>query len=204
MITYFSWIFTFPKDKLAIFRIRDVASSLNLKILENMLMALDSSITDVVKSSDISDGYVIRSKNGDMFIQAGNVVSKNILSSGTKAGLDIAYLVTSMFQGIYDFFYCDEQFSFIHSDIEKTILSLIISLLKPNVQLFFTTHNLDVLEMNLPIHSFTFLKKKDNIEVVHPEKKLKDTHFSLKEAVQNDVFNISPDIEKILGIEFIN
>lgn len=58
--------------------------------------------------------------------------------------------------------------------------------------------------MNLPIHSFTFLKKKDNIEVVHTEKKLKDTHFSLKEAVQNDVFNISPDIEKILGIEFIN
>lgn len=34
-----------------------------------------------------------------------------------------------------------------------------IDLLRPNGQLFFTTHNADILDMNLPKHSFTFLRK---------------------------------------------
>jgi len=65
------------------------------------------------------------------------------------------------------FYYCDEKFPYIHSDIEKAILSLMIDFLKPNTQLFFTTHNLEILDMNLPIHCFTFLKKREKIEVVY-------------------------------------
>lgn len=40
----------------------------------------------------------------------------------------------------YGFYYCDEKFSYIHSDVEKAILSLMIQRLNDNDQLFFTTH----------------------------------------------------------------
>ena len=58
-----------------------------------------------------------------------------------------------------------KKFSYIHSDIEKAILSLMIDFLKPNTQLFFTTHNMEVLNMDLPIHCFTIFKKREKIEV---------------------------------------
>ena len=76
-----------------------------------------------------------------------------------------------------------------------------ISLLKKNSQLFFTSHNLDLLDLELPVHSFTFLKKCTTIEVVHPEKIIKKNDISLRNAVINDVFSISPDISKILELE---
>ena len=153
---------------------------------------------------EVDKSYIIKSKTGDLFVQNGEVVDKNFLSSGTKAGLDIAFLISALYEGTHGFYYCDEQFSFIQSDIEQSVLSLMISLLKPNTQLFFTTHNTDILEMNLPIHSFIFLRKNDKIEVVHPEEKIKKNNISLRNIVKNDVLDISPDINKILSIEYLN
>ena len=51
--------------------------------------------------------------------------------------------------------------------------------------------------MNLPRHSFCFLKKNKNIEVVDPSKYLKKNNQSLKNAVKNDLFDIAPDINFI-------
>lgn len=202
-IPILSWIFTFPKDETTSFLLMNDENILNTNILDCVLRTLDTSITEVTASSEVQNSYIIRSKNGDIIIQNGRVADNNILSSGTKAGLDIAYLISSIYKNSYRFYYCDEQFSFIQSDVEQAILSLMISLLKPNNQLFFTTHNLDILEMNLPIHSFMFLRKNETIEVIHPEEKIKKNNVSLRNAVKNDVFDISPDITKILSIEDI-
>ena len=199
-----SWLFTFPKDMKSSSLLKDDTDILNLDILNAVLQTLDTSITEVLQSTEVEKSYIIKSKNGDLFVQNGEVVNKNFLSSGTKAGLDIAFLISALYKKSCDFYYCDEQFSFIQSDIEQSILSLMISLLKPNTQLFFTTHNLDILEMNLPIHSFLFLRKDDKIEVVHPEDTIKKNDISLRNIVENDVLNISPDINKILAIEYLN
>ena len=198
------WLFTFPRDEKSASLLKDDANILNLDILNAVLQTLDTSITEVLKSTEVEKSYIIKSKNGDVFVQNGEVVDKNFLSSGTKAGLDIAFLISALYKDNYGFYYCDEQFSFIQSDIEQAVLSLMISLLKTNTQLFFTTHNLDILEMNLPIHSFIFLRKDDKIEVVHPEEKIKKNDISLRNIVKNDVLNISPDINKILSIEYLN
>lgn len=40
----------------------------------------------------------------------------------------------------------DEKFTFIHSDMEKAFLSVIIEALNENTQAFFTTHNTDSLK----------------------------------------------------------
>ena len=201
--TGWGWLCTFPRDEKSSSLLKDDTDILNLNILNAVLQTLDTSITEVLQSTEVENSYIIKSKNGDLFVQNGEVVDKNFLSSGTKAGLDIAFLISALYGDTHGFYYCDEQFSFIQSDIEQSILSLMISLLKPKTQLFFTTHNVDILDMNLPIHSFMFLRKDEKIEVVHPEEKIKKNDISLRNVVKNDVLNISPDINKILSIEYL-
>ncbi len=202
--TAVGWLFSFPKDKQSDFsRLKEKNNVLDINILQAVLKTLDTSITNVEESKEVADSYIIRSKNGDVFIQDGKVANRNILSSGTKAGIDIAYLLSAIYKDSHGFYYCDEQFSFIQSDAEQAILSLMISSLKSDRQLFFTTHNLDILEMNLPVHSFLFLRKNKDIEVVHPETKIKKNDVSLRNAVKNDVFDISPDINELLALEEI-
>lgn len=48
------------------------------------------------------------------------------MSSGTKAGLEISYIITSLLCDMHDLYYCDELFSYVNSDIEKACLSIII------------------------------------------------------------------------------
>lgn len=66
-----------------------------------------------------------------------------------------------------------------------------IDFLKPNTQLFFTTHNLEILNMDLPIHCFTFLKKSEKIEVVYVSEYID----------KDDVFNVAPYLDLIYELE---
>ena len=198
------WKFTFPYDDIQIYSMKENLSNKTLKIFDVVLKALDSAIIQVEQSDELDNSYIIRSKNGDVFVQNGEVVDKNILSSGTKAGLNIANLVSSIYHGENGFYYCDEQFSFVHSEIEKALFSVMISLLKPYDQLFFTTHNLDMLDMNIPLHTFTFLRKNEKIEAVYPFQVLQKKKRALRNAVENDVFDALPDISGIFLIEEMN
>ncbi|RRD95848.1 ATP-binding protein [Clostridiales bacterium COT073_COT-073] len=199
LIKSFGWLFTFPDSGSKL--LLDENEVVDLKILKAILQTLDSHITNVNKSKEVKNGYVIRSKNGDVFIQNGEVVDKNILSSGTQMGIDIAYVLSSIQKNSHGFYFCDEKFSFIQTDVEQAILSLMVSLLKPNSQLFFTSHNIDLLEMGFPRHSFTFLRKNSIIEAVYPDKLIKKNDVSLRNVFKNDLFGTAPDISKLFAIE---
>lgn len=202
-IPNFGWLFTFPGDAESNCRlIKDDIGILDIQILKGILKTLDTSITDVEKSNEMKNSYIIRSKNGDVFVQNGKIINNSILSSGTKAGIDISYIISSMKKDNHGFYYCDERFTYIQSDVEQAILSLMIEILPKNSQLFFTTHNLDILELDLPIHSFIFLRKKDDIiEVIDPKDFIKKNDVSLRNAVKNDIFDIAPDINSIFELE---
>ena len=160
------WLFTYPEQGSNF--LKSNSEVMDVKIFENILKTLDPSIEKVRKLDEVKNSYILTLKGEDLIIQDGEFVKKNnILSSGTKAGLDIAYIMSAIKKNTNVFYYCDEKFPYIHSDVEKAILSLMIDFLKPNTQLFFTTHNLEILDMNLPIHCFTFLKKREKIEVVY-------------------------------------
>lgn len=47
------------------------------------------------------------------------------------------------------------------------------------------------------MHSYTFLKKENNIEAIHPEKIIKKNDRNLKAYVENDVFNTQPSTKFI-------
>ena len=194
------WLFTYPeKDSNVLGKNKKV---MDKKILENILKTLDPSIEEVRKLDGVKNSYVLTLKGEDIIIQDGEFVKKNkILSSGTKAGLDIAYITSAIKENTNVFYYCDEKFPYIHSDIEKAILSLMIDFLKPNTQLFFTTHNMEVLNMDLPILCFTFLKKREKIEVVYASEYIDEDNIFLMEAIKNDVFNVAPYLDLIYELE---
>lgn len=205
-----SWLFQYPMDSRPN---SGIYTSQNTKryvrILTLVLQALDPSIKSVEKINAVKNTYVIRTEHRDIVMQDGKVIDTNILSSGTRAGIEIAGTLTSMLNGDHGFYYCDEKFSYIHSDIEKAFLTVMIECLKDDTQLFFTTHNMDILDIPLPKHSFSFLQRDYN-DPVHPikcvsaSKYLKRNTDSLRSAVDNDLFSAAPKVDLIYEIAEIS
>lgn len=80
-----------------------------------------------------------------------------------------------------------------------------IDFIRPNDQLFFTTHNTDILDMNLPKHAFTFLRKdvddaEQPITCVDASSLLKRSTDSLRNAVENDLYSSAPAVDLIYEI----
>ena len=197
------WLFMYP-DEAKTLRFHKGEHQFGV-ILERILKALDPSIIEVKKSTDVENAYVIRLQDKALILQDGEKFDTSFLSSGTKAGVEIAQMVSSIKHEHCSFYYCDEKFSYIHTDLEKAILSLMIDGLRANDQLFFTSHNTDILDMNLPKHAFTFLCK----DVTNPERPincisashvLKRNTDSIKNAVENDMFACSPAVDLIYAI----
>lgn len=198
------WLFEYPEDTKRILRLPNKDNKFRF-VLESILKALDPSIQKVEISQDVDNAYVIRHQDKSIILQNGEQFDTRLLSSGTKAGVEVASVVSSLIQERYTFYYCDEKFPYIHSDIEKAVLSLMIEYLRPNDQLFFTTHNTDILDMTLPKHAFTFLRK--NVEdadcpitSVDASSLLKRSTDSLKNAVENDLFSSAPAVDLIYAI----
>lgn len=201
------WMFGYSGDSNS-GKLRSIDYDNYPKILDYTLRALDPSIVKVEKLSEVKDSYVIRMKMQDFIIQDGEVIKNEILSSGTKAGIDVARMISGICEGSYQFYYCDELFSYVHSDVEKAFLSVMINQLGEDHQLFFTTHNSDILDMQLPKHAFCFLKKdlsdeNEPIKCVEASKYLKRNTDSLRNAVENDLFSTAPNLELIYEIEEI-
>lgn len=199
-----AWLFEYPRDTSRTIQF-DMEDKMFPVILEHILRALDPTIKKVEKSRDVDDAFVIRLEEESIVLQSGTIFNTNRLSSGTKAGVEIARILSAILRGRNSFYYCDEKFSYIHTDIERAVLSLMIDSIHPNEQLFFTTHNTDLLDMNLPKHTFTFLRKDVN-DPLHPitcidaSKLLKRSSDSLRNAVENDLFSTAPSVDLIYAI----
>lgn len=89
--------------------------------------------------------------------------------------------------------------------MEKAILSVMINKLHENEQLFFTTHNTDILDLPLPKHSFIFLQKDMNdeenpIKCISASSLLKRNTDCIKNAVENDLFSVAPKMDEIYDL----
>lgn len=173
--------------------------SVFLDALQSVIGTLDPSLSQIEKSTEFDDSFIIKSNNSQILIQKGELQdSRNLLSTGTKEGIHIAILLAAIKQHLNGFYYCDEQFSHIQTNIEKRLFSLMVDSLADGEQLFFTTHNSDMQDLNIPKHSFAyFRKKKENglyrISVTFASDKLKRDTDSVKCAAENDFFDSLPD-----------
>ena len=103
-----------------------------------------------------------------------------------------------MKQHLNGFYYCDEQFSHIQTDLEKRLFGMMVSSLGDGEQLIFTSHNSDMQDMNLPKHTFVYLVKEKeegffNTYAVSASDYLKRPTDSVRSAAENDVFSTVPD-----------
>ncbi len=203
-ISAFGWFFTYPTDNSRL-NCKDGENNY-LEILNYTLKALDPSIEKVKKLKDVDDSYIIKTKYQDLIVQDGQVIKESLLSSGTKGGLDIAYMIAAIKNGRNGFYYCDEKFSYVHSDIEKAFIGVMINALMDNDQIFITTHNTDVLDINLPKHTYVFLKKdmsdsEQPIKCISASDYLKRNTDSIRNAIDNDLFSVAPSLELIYDID---
>ena len=189
--------FAYPEIETSL-RVADVDKKILLKTLRAVIGTLDPTLTDVSTAKDLKDSFVIRRRGREIIIQEGKLLNRELLSSGTAEGIDVAVFLAAMQTQGNSFYYCDEHFSYIHSDIEKRIFGLMAERLGKNGQLIFTTHNTDMLTLNLPKHTFAFMKK--DIEdgcyrtsVVYASDILKRSTDSVKCAADNDAFGCLPD-----------
>lgn len=181
------------------------SSNKYLEVLKNTLKTLDPRIKDVTKVEESEDSYIIKYENMTIMLHDGELIDKyHVLSSGTKEGIGVANIIASVKSGAYSFIYCDEKFSHIHSEAEKAFLSVLIECMGENRQLFFTTHNTDILDMNLPKHTFAFLRRNMDddatIDCVYASEYLKKNTGSLRNAVENDLFATMPSVDKIYAL----
>lgn len=205
-INTMGWHFSYPQDTYKNKMYRTIEGDERYSyILERLLKTLDPGIREVIKSKEVDNTYFVKWDNCSVIIKNGRIAEGEALSSGTKAGLDISYIIASLVCDKHDFYYCDELFSYVNSDVEKACLSIIIERLSERKQLFFTTHNTEILDMQLPIHAYIFLKKDADdsvhpIKCVHAEQYLKRNTDSLKHAVENDLFCTAPELHSLYEI----
>lgn len=210
-ISSFGWFFIFPNDTKDMRKLKfPTDDKIFPTVLKTTLMALDVGIKDVRASTEIENSYIISFDNREIMLQDGELLEKDkdILSSGTKAGIEISCMISSIINRANGFYYCDEKFSYIHTDLEKAFLILMIEKLGEDEQLFFTTHNSDILDIPLPKHSFTFLKKENDgdrkkIISINAASYL-NNDSSLRDAVNNDLFSTSPSSDLIYDLEELN
>ncbi|BBM57461.1 hypothetical protein JMUB4039_1440 [Leptotrichia trevisanii] len=196
-INGFGWFFNFPQSNNLTKKIK------NLNVASNILKTFDNTIQNIKEIENTENGYQIIFKNRDsVLLQNGKIVDRDILSSGTEEALGIIFAIDQMIQEPDRPFYIDEKFSHAHSELEKSILSIMIDIMGNESQLFFTTHNSDILTMNFPTHSFTFLSKREDgkIKVTYPEDMIKRNDRNLINYVKNNVFDTIPDDELIYDI----
>lgn len=189
--------FAYPEIEASL-RVADVKKSALLKTLRAVIGTLDPTLTDISIARDLKDSFVIRRREKEIIIQEGKLLNRELLSSGTAEGIDVAVFLASMLSNKNCFYYCDGHFSYIQSDIEKRIFGLMVERLGNNEQLIFTTHNTDMLNLNLPKHTFAFMKKEVDegeykVSVTFASDYLKRNTDSVKCAMENDVFGSLPN-----------
>lgn len=199
----FGWYFTFPDDGATTVRTLNENPEVFEQILDVVFRTLDPSIKHVHKSKEMENAYIIKHASFDVMIQDGKLHDgSQALSTGTLNGIDIALLLSAIMSHQYGWYYCDEKYSFIQSDIEQTLFALMMDHLGQDEQFFFTTHNSDVLDMNLPHHSFLFLQKEaDCIYPIFASEHLKRNTDNLRSAMINDVFSIKPNMELLSELD---
>ncbi|KAA1061536.1 AAA family ATPase [Enterobacter mori] len=198
----------------------DEISDIDKNILELVIKTFDPSIKSVSELREIQEvdgvkeeilsGFSIRFQNNDNVIvtKSGDVANYTRLSRGTYDSVKLSLFISAIQADYLEMeehentvcmaYFLDERMAYVHSELERAIITLIISKLPINSQFFYTTHNSDIFKLDLPIHSFIFLKKEhDNTIFVDACKILKKNDRNLSKYVENDVFGVLPDLSLI-------
>lgn len=179
-------------------------------VLEKVLKSFDISIDKVVPSREIEDSYIVSFKNASkpsISITNGDKLSDiKVLSSGSKYAVNIANIIYAIKKHKNGFYFVDEQFSYVNGDLEIACLVTMVNLLDDGEQLFFTSHDTEILSLSFPNHSFNFLKKSEGengnavIQMINAASLEKRNNVNIKNLYDNDFFDVAPNTDLILEL----
>lgn len=174
----------------------------DINIMEKILKGFDCTIEKIDKLTG-KDSFNIIFKNKDnIAMQDGKIVNLERISTGTYESIRIASILSQMKNNERNYF-IDENIVHSHTEMEKAILNTMVNLLEGDSQLFFTTHNMDILELNLPIHSYQILRNENgNSDVVDTCDKYNKNDRNLRNYIENDEFKTIPSSDFLLEIEW--
>ncbi|HFF8551739.1 TPA: AAA family ATPase [Klebsiella variicola] len=181
-----------------------------LKTFDNTVKSVSGLIVKDDEGNENLQGYSVAFNNGDKVIidMEGEITNKDRLSRGTYDAVKISHLLSGILEdrteetnmnfpcsGLY---FLDEKMAFTHTELEKIMVTLIISKLCRYGQFIYTTHNYDILSLDLPTHSFTFTKKINGLTTfIEATSQHKKNDRNLLNKVKNDCFATIPDVSLI-------
>jgi len=81
-----------------------------------------------------------------------------------------------------------------------------VNLLDDGEQLFFTSHDTEILSLSFPNHSYNFMKKNEDengnvvISMINAASLEKRNNVNIKNLYDNDFFGVSPNTDLILEL----
>ena len=178
----------------------DYEKIVDVELISEILPKVDNSIKNVKRmyaDDRPTNSYLINFKNGEtMTIPDGDLrhcVKR--LSHGTFEAIDFVSMINILRLEKSDVFYIDELLAHMHSELETYLIRKAFVTKPYDSQIFFTTHNTQILLLNAPMNAFMFFKRNAEgfNEVVYPSEKINKNDRNLMGYYENDYFGILPD-----------
>ena len=182
-----------------------------VKMFNDILPNIDNSVEKVlpITTSDKkikTNSYLISFKNGtNITIPDGDLMASNKdrLSHGTYEALKFLNIINEIKYRIKDIIFVDEKLAHLHVELEAYLIMKSFQLNRSS-QIFFTSHNSELLDLNLPNNSFILFKRNENgyNEMVYVSDKVKKNDRRIRYLYENDFFGVLPDysiLDKYFG-----
>jgi len=181
-----------------------------LKIFDPSIASIDE-ITSVVTNEDGTQEEVnlnmerVRFVNGrvqDINFNKELTSENTSLSTGTIEAIHLAHILFKIKR--FQILYLDEIMVHSHHELEPCVLQYIMKVLEKNeIQVFFTTHSVEALELDIPNYNYMFMRKSEDgyiSKAVHPSDTRKHNKRTLAHAYINDQFSTSPDTTNFIDL----
>lgn len=177
-------------------------SEVDVEFLDKILPAIDNSVSNVRRlklavENTPTNSYQISFKNNEtLVVQNGDLKTCGYrLSHGTFESIDFVFSLSVLRKGFASIFYIDERLSHMHPELE-IYLARQAFLQKPkDAQLFFTTHDTELFDLNAPNTSYVIFKRNSDgfNEAIFVSDKLNKNDRNLRNYYENDYFDVIPD-----------
>lgn len=177
-------------------------SEVDVDFLDKILPAIDNSVNSVKRlqvegDNTPTNSYQISFKNNEtLTVLNGDLKTCGYrLSHGTFESIDFVFSLSVLRKGLASIFYIDERLSHMHPELE-IYLARQAFLQKPkDAQLFFTTHDTELFDLNAPNASYMIFRRNNEgfNEAIFVSDKLSKNDRNLRSYYENDYFEVIPD-----------
>lgn len=200
----FKYIFSRIEHKDA--QVAEAKERIPESVLSQFICAIDRSIHKVEYTDGDSMSFNIEFNDGqDLLVDYYKLSDLEWrLSYGTVDAIQFFFKLYEILEGGYNTIYIDEELSHIQSELEKVLFLSLIQNLPNDAQLFFTTHNTELLKIDLPVSCYTILSEdkegKTVVTNVEDYIKNKNDRNSLFNYIRSNYFSTEKYYDELFDI----